>query len=140
MRSMCHSERWAVSERPRRGTVRGQLQLSEGGPDDSRDVHLSNADDLADLGLREIFAEAQMQHESLASGKSTDQPVEQDGVFSGCVTGVLDRDFQSSAVRFAVVVARLLERDGVSCGRGLHRFKDFLDGPSGGFGELGHRG
>ena len=46
--------------------LRSDPEALDRAPDDARDLHLRNADDLTDLGLRHVLAEAEGQHGALA--------------------------------------------------------------------------
>src|SRR3954447_20491052 len=95
---------------------------------DARDLHLADADALADRGLREVLLEAQPHDLALARGEGAHELVE-DRALLGAVVAVVDVP-DAVAERLARVVvagrARRLERRRAIRARGLHRLEDVL--------------
>ena len=56
------------------GNARQDPQLLERVTQQARDVHLRHADAGRDLGLREVLAEAQLEHATLAVGQMLNAP------------------------------------------------------------------
>src|SRR4051794_9389593 len=95
---------------------------------DARDLHLADADPLADRGLREVLLEAQPHDLALARREGAHELVEHRALL-GAVVAVVDVP-DAVAERLARVVvagrARRLERRGAVGARGLHRLEDVV--------------
>ena len=74
-------------------------QLRDRLADEARDVHLRDADALADLGLGEVLREAQPQDLALALGQHAHQALDGRGVLGDAEARVLDADRVARAVR-----------------------------------------
>jgi hypothetical protein len=90
-------------------------------------VHLRAADPLADLLLREVLAEPQVQHLALALVQHGAELLEGDPVIAAAEAGprVLDRLVPGGAVRLVVVCGRVERRGGIAVLR-LDRLEDRL--------------
>src|SRR3954454_19455590 len=70
--------------------LRSLAQLRDGVADEPGDVHLGDADALADLGLREILGEAQAQDLALTLGEHAHEPLDGRRVLGHTEAGILD--------------------------------------------------
>ena len=109
-------------------------------PDQARDVHLGDADPLADLRLRQVLLEAQPQHLALAVGQHAHQPLDGGGVLGQPEARVLGAEGVGVGVAVLLVVgARPVERDGAIGGRRLARLEHLLERGAGALGDLARR-
>src|SRR4051794_28754463 len=118
----------AVGRGAARLDARERPQPPDGVAQDARDLHLADADPLADRGLREVLLEAQPHDLALAWRQRAHELVE-DRALLGAVVAVVDVP-DAVAERLARVVvagrARRLERRRAIRARRLHRLEDIL--------------
>src|SRR6185312_15176054 len=119
----------------RRGLVRWRslarggvgAQARDGLTDDARDLHLRDADALADLGLREVLGEAQVQHLALARGDRAHEVLDRGAILGQREAALLGAERVAQRVPALVLAAaRRLERGGLVGARRLERLEDVL--------------
>ena len=76
-----------------------------------RDVHLGEAESRADLRLREVLGEAQVQDRAFTVAEHTHQALDPGGLVAQVISGVLDADAVDQFVARLGVVAGPVERD-----------------------------
>src|SRR6476469_10512006 len=97
--------------------------------DQARDLHLRDADALADLSLREILAEAQLQHDALTLGDAREQGLERRARLGALVAAVGGAKRLGYALGlFVARGARRVERACAVGAHRLHRVKHLLLG------------
>ena len=95
--------------------------------DDARDLHLRDADALADLGLREVLVEAQAQHLALARRDRAHEVLERRAVLGQREAVLLGAERVAEGVAAVVLAAaRRLQRGGLVGARRLERLEHVL--------------
>src|SRR3954452_17436705 len=107
--------------------------------DDPRHLHLRYADALADLGLRQVFLEAQPQHLALARGDRPHELLERRAVLgeAEALLGGADRVAERFP-RLVLVAARRRQRRGAVGARRLQRLEPVLLREADRLGDLRH--
>src|SRR5215207_10678180 len=111
------------------GVLGYRAQPLERAADQSRYVHLGDADALGDLGLREVLDEAQVEHDPVAGRQRLQRRRDRRAVLHELEAVVLDADRLRVGLAVPLVAEAVgLERDGVVGRRGLHRLEHLLRG------------
>src|SRR4051794_7450382 len=144
IRGLCGSTsrlvRSQCSMRPGRLLLLGlRAQAGDRLADQARYVHLRDADDVADLGLREVLLEAQAQHLALALGQHAHQSLDGRGVLRHGVAVVLGAEGVDELALLVLLAARAVERDGAVRAGGLARLEHLLGRRPHALADLGRR-
>src|SRR5689334_16335106 len=92
--------------------VRLLAQLGDRLADETRDVHLRDADAGADLRLRQVLGEAQPEHLALALGEDAHEPLDGGRVLGDAEARILPAHRRTDGpLPLLLVVARAVERD-----------------------------
>src|SRR5829696_5652398 len=109
--------------------------------DQAGDVHLGDADALADLRLGQVLLEAQAEHLALAVREHAHQALDRGRVLRDAVARVLGADGVGVGVAVLLVFrARPVERDGTVGGGRLARLEHLLERRPGPLADFGRRG
>src|SRR5919205_833529 len=143
--SVAMSGRDSPSGRTLRGALlaraRDAAQPGDRLADDARDLHLRDADALADLGLREVVLEAQPQHLALARRDRPQELGQRRAVLgqAEALLGPADRVAERVS-GLVLAAARRLQRGRPVGARGLERLEHLLLGGPRRLGDLGDGG
>src|SRR6185369_9087394 len=108
------------------GVAARRRQLGDRPADDPRDLHLGDADDLADLLLREVLLEAQPQHAALALVEALEQARDRRAVLGPGQLGVQRAVRVGQRGVLVVAAARGVQRRGAHALLGLERLEHLL--------------